>query len=199
MRGIFLKQILMVLMMVMLVGCGSSREPIKSAVSSALTGIQNYDEVTVEKYFGVNLLDPDTFLDKKITNDFPFKRMMPQLVERFNFRILEVETDGDTAVVHTEMTNVDMEKVIPLFLFQILNESFTHATLSETGHANQVALEEAYQKIMTYIVHSQETELVSHEVAIHLVYEEDSWKIVWDEALLNGVYGGLVSYFNEDV
>ena len=85
-----LKQVLIMMMIILLTGCGSSREPIKSAVSSALIGVQNYDERTVEKYFGVNILDPNTFLDAKITNDIPFDRMMPQVVERFNFRILDV-------------------------------------------------------------------------------------------------------------
>lgn len=56
-----LKQVLIMMMIILLTGCGSSREPIKSAVSSALIGVQNYDERTVEKYFGVNILDPNTF------------------------------------------------------------------------------------------------------------------------------------------
>ena len=110
-----LKQVLIMMMIILLTGCGSSREPIKSAVSSALIGVQNYDERTVEKYFWVNILDPNTFLDAKITNDIPFDRMMPQVVERFNFRILDVEDEGDCAIVYTEMTNVDMDKVMPLF------------------------------------------------------------------------------------
>lgn len=193
-----LKQVLIMMMIILLTGCGSSREPIKSAVSSALIGVQNYDERTVEKYFGVNILDPNTFLDAKITNDIPFDRMMPQVVERFNFRILDVEDEGDCAIVYTEMTNVDMDKVMALFYIEIFNRLFSNATLYEEGHPNQEELNEAYHQIMTYLIHSEEREMMTTTVEVHLIYEKDSWKIVLDEAVLNGIYGGLLTFFDED-
>lgn len=193
-----LKQVLIMMMIILLTGCGSSREPIKSAVSSALIGVQNYDERTVEKYFGFNILDPNTFLDAKITNDIPFDRMMPQVVERFNFRILDVEDEGDCAIVYTEMTNVDMDKVMPLFYIEIFNRLFSNATLYEEGHPNQEELNEAYHQIMTYLIHSEEREMMTTTVEVHLIYEKDSWKIVLDEAVLNGIYGGLLTFFDED-
>lgn len=193
-----LKQVLIMMMIILLTGCGSSREPIKSAVSSALIGVQNYDERTVEKYFWVNILDPNTFLDAKITNDIPFDRMMPQVVERFNFRILDVEDEGDCAIVYTEMTNVDMDKVMPLFYIEIFNRLFSNATLYEEGHPNQEELNEAYHQIMTYLIHSEEREMMTTTVEVHLIYEKDSWKIVLDEAVLNGIYGGLLTFFDED-
>ena len=193
-----LKQVLIMMMIILLTGCGSSREPIKSAVSSALIGVQNYDERTVEKYFWVNILDPNTFLDAKITNDIPFDRMMPQVVERFNFRILDVEDEGDCAIVYTEMTNVDMDKVMPLFYIEIFNRLFSNATLYEEGHLNQEELNEAYHQIMTYLIHSEEREMMTTTVEVHLIYEKDSWKIVLDEAVLNGIYGGLLTFFDED-
>ena len=123
---------------------------------------------------------------------------MPQVVERFNFRILDVEDEGDCVIVYTEMTNVDMDKVMPLFYIEIFNRLFSNATLYEEGHPNQEELNEAYHQIMTYLIHSEEREMMTTTVEVHLIYEKDSWKIVLDEAVLNGIYGGLLTFFDED-
>ncbi|MTL92898.1 hypothetical protein GMA44_14240, partial [Turicibacter sanguinis] len=70
--------------------------------------------------------------------------------------------------------------------------------LYEEGHPNQEELNEAYHQIMTYLIHSEEREMMTTTVEVHLIYEKDSWKIVLDEAVLNGIYGGLLTFFDED-
>ena len=40
--------------------------------------------------------------------------------------------------------------------------------------------------------------MMTTTVEVHLIYEKDSWKIVLDEAVLNGIYGGLLTFFDED-
>lgn len=192
----FFKRLILISGVFILGACGSSREPIKSAVSSAFTAFQNFDEVTVERYCGQNLLSLKTILRDETSTDLLVEEMMPQLVERFSFRIMEVEENGENAIVKTEMMNVNMEEVLQLFLMQIVKDSFSEADLLGSGELSEEERGEKYHQMMTYIIHDEAVETVTNVVDVHLVFEEQSWKIVVDEELLNGLYGNLLLALN---
>lgn len=181
-----------------LTGC-KGYEPVESAVSGALNAIQNFDEVTVEKYFECNVLDAKTIFNQEIMNELPLQEMMPQLVERFLFNVVSVEEEGNLVTVKVEMKNVNMKKLMPKFFLKVMEDSFSRLQLAESGHQNYEELEQDYQKIMTYLIHDLNAEMVTNVVDMHLVKEEKGWKIIVDHDLLNGIYGGLMTYFEEEL
>ncbi len=164
-------------------GCGEGLETPEEAVATALNAIKNNDKATMTQYFGaenVKTEEADMLEEGKEMRDILYKNVV--------FKILSTEIKGNTAVVKTEITNIDMAVVVADYFTEGLEAIFASVFSNKPLSADAVAkkTEEIFVDKL-----KEATVRKTHSVDIKLARIQGDWKIELDDALLNAVLGGL--------
>ncbi len=183
MKRLFGLSFVLLCIVIMLTGCGEGLETPEEAVTTALNAMKNADRSTMVQYFGeenVRTEEEDLLLEGKEMRDILYKNIV--------FKTLSSEIKGNTAVVKTEITNIDMKVVVADYVVEGLEAVLTSAFSDK--QINEAAIAKQAEKILLDKMKNA-TDRKRHTVEIKLTRIQGDWKIDIDDALLNAIYGGL--------
>jgi len=170
----------------MLTACGSKETP-EQAVTSALNAVKNSDVDTAQKYFDQDnlfVVDPET--GKAVTDEENARLVLSKL----NFKVLSSSIDGDTAVVKTEISNIDISSIAMEYFQQVMQLS---ADDNFDENANDEEIEAQLKKMLTDLLSRDDDTMTTSAIDITLSRHEDSWKINVTDDLKDAVLGGAIS------
>lgn len=186
------KILLLFLVMVLslgLIGCGAATgESPEQAVKNAIDAIKAGDSEKASVYMDYDklLLAGDEENDDTTEQS---KKMAQLILNHLDYKILSSSEEGDTATVRTEITNIDMSKVMADFISQLVTLAFSG--LSEEQ------LDEKCIEIYTDLINQENNKTVTNTVDIKLSKHEGKWTINWSDDLADAFMGGLLSYSEE--
>lgn len=164
-----------------LVGCGSG-ESAEQAVGNALDAIKSMDKEGIEKYIDYDELVEAEKSDEEA--DLESEEMIKLVFEKLEYNIVSSEKNGDTALVTTEITNINMAKVFGEFIMEAFSLAFSDI---EEEEMNSKMME-----IFTNLINREDNEMVTITVDINLKKINDEWKIDMSDELSNAIFGGMV-------
>ncbi len=193
MKKIFSFMVVMLCLILGLAGCSPGKdgalgavgkvETPEDAVTSALNATRDLNMEGIKKYFGTkDILGDEGALAEDGEN-------IRYFVKNLKFKVLSSEITDNTAVVKTEITNLDMLPVFQEFLAKGLEAAFQNAFAEKP--LSEEELEKSTEALLISLLEDakQTTTVV---VEIKLSKEGDSWKIDMDEILQNAMFGGLI-------
>lgn len=177
-----------------LVGCGQdSGETPEQAVTNALTAVQNLDQDTAEKYFRYeDLITSDSESEEFMEDEETVKLMFDKL----DFKIVSSSIEDDTAIVETEITNIDLTTIIIEYIQQAMTVAFEYAFAGDDAPSD-AEMEEQMEILFIEMLQDEDSKTVTTTVDIHLTKNADSWKLTIDETLQDALFGGLISGIQE--
>ncbi|WP_019850598.1 hypothetical protein [Desulfitobacterium sp. PCE1] len=188
----FFSLFLLVPLVLFLAGCGGEGvtakkgETAEQSVKKALNAIKAADTETASKYIDYNeLVNAGSTKSLDTEDEKKSEDMSKMIFKNIEYKILESSEEEKTAVVKTEITNLDMSNVMAGFISQLLPLAFSGL--------DEKQLDEKSFEIFTNLV-SSETKTVTKTVGINLSKGEEGWKIVGDDVLADALTGGLVSF-----
>ena len=171
-------------------GCGEIKKA-EAAVNETITAFKELDFETAKQY-----IDVDDIMDTEASLSVDEETFMENLFGKLEHKIISSEKiDGNTVVVKTEITAVDMKPVLTEFFGMAIQYAFSKALAS-----SQSSEEETNKKMMemfTECVTKDDLAMVTNEVDIKVVKTEGEWKIESDDALSDALLGGLTEAAEE--
>lgn len=185
---------LLIPLVLFLAGCGGEGvtakkgETAEQSVKKALDAIKAADTEAASKYIDYNkIVNAGSTKTLDSEDEKKSEEMAKMTFKNIQYKILESSEEEKTAVVKTEITNLDMNNVMTGFISQLFPLAFSGL--------DEEQLEAKSFEIFTNLV-SSETKTVTKTVDINLSKGEEGWKIAGDDALADALTGGLVSFSN---
>ena len=176
-----------------LAACGTSRPSAQSVTESAIQGVQAVDQESVQQYWGGELLEEDALgLNAQDTE------LLKALTKNLTYKVISAEEDEEagTAVVSVEFTNIDMSPVMGDFMQSLLGDAFQYAFLPEDQQPTEEELSEQYVQKFTELLSAEDLAKKTTSVKIPLTLVDDQWKITPDDAIIDAMFGGMVTVVN---
>ena len=176
-----------------LAACGTSRPSAQSVTESAIQGVQAVDQESVQQYWGGELLEEDALgLNAQDTE------LLKALTKNLTYKVISAEEDEEagTAVVSVEFTNIDMSPVMGDFMQSLLGDAFQYAFLPEDQQPTEEELSEQYVQKFTELLSTEDLAKKTTSVEIPLTLVDDQWKITPDDAIIDAMFGGMVTVVN---
>lgn len=111
------------------------------------------------------------------------------LVEGLQYQVLSCDETGETAIVKTEITNLDMAVVFVEALQQAFAAAFDGTSSEDT--------EDVMTEQMLQSMKNHKGETVTNTVEVHLKKVDGVWKIQADDELANALTGNLAKVATE--
>lgn len=169
--------IFIIVMMLGLVACGGGQKP-EDVVSSALISIQSTDLESIPKYFKEG--DIGSLGDMEDDESMDNTKL---IFKNLTFVVQEGTIDGDSAVVKTEITNLDMKSIMTEYMQSMMALAFSGLDESE--------MDKQAEETLIKLLSREDNPTVTNIVDISLTKSENEWKIEMTEELLNAIVGGL--------
>lgn len=169
--------VLMLIAILLLAGC--KEETPEQAVINALQAIKKLDEKAITKYFGKVVDIPDDDITE-------YGEYVELVVQNLDFKVLSSSKDGDTAIVKTEITNIDMIAVLDEYLDHVMISVFS----------GQDESEDEMVQLFVDLVSKEDNNTVTSIVDIHLEKKGRSWILIGDEYFEDAILGGMASALN---
>jgi hypothetical protein len=123
-----------------------------------------------------------------------YQLFMKALFNRLDYTIISSEeVDPETVNVVVAITAIDMKPVLVEYISAALQYAFSNA------FADPEPTEEETNKKMEELFIASATKeglaTVTNEVTVKVIKEGDNWKVVSEDALIDAMFGGLVSAF----
>jgi len=183
-----LKKLTVIVLLLMLVmGCSAGGEAPEAAVEKALKAVKSLDEETMNQYFS----QWDGFVGSNA--EAPALKDVEALKQIFGsieYKIVSASTDGDKAVVTTEITALDLKPIFGEFLQQSIALSMSQAFAKDNPMSDE-ELEKQINQMLIDLLKKEDNAKVTSTVELSLAKHENSWKIQPNEAFGNAVFGGL--------
>lgn len=162
-------------------------------VTEALNALKEMDLETALRYFR----------DADPTGEFPledFSEVEPteepwrMLFENLEFNVLSTSTlaDGQEAIVRTEITNLDLQRIMQL---QVKLMMILYMEASFSGQAEPT--DEELQHLFLGLLRGYDGKKRTATVDVRLEMEDGDWFIWADEALLDAIFGGMLSFYEQ--
>lgn len=180
----FLSTVILLILSVSLIACGSSKNPedtIKSFFETYKSAKLEEAEAFIENSEGmlIGMKTDDNNADNKF--------IIETLTSKFNYKIDNVSVDGNTAVISVEMTNVDMEEAMSSVIMGLFS------SLGD-GSTSEDDIDTKLSQLLEEHLNSENIVNVTNIVDINLNKYDNNWKIVGDIPLYDGLTGNFVSY-----
>ena len=174
-----------------LAACGASSNPAQ-VVSSYLTALKKQDRETMALY-SVDDTASDSYSDGMTET--------PELMEKildFDYKILTVDEQGQTASVVVQFTTYDFQKYFSTALQEAFSNAMQGAFISAFGGE---AIGEEYGEQAVYDAFNNNMNLLEektfvYEAEIPLEKTEKGWVITDTNRVLNGILGGAGDYLD---
>jgi hypothetical protein len=170
-------------------GCGSSRETPEQAVTNLLTAIKNLDVETIQKYVVYeDLFSGDPESEDLIENEENTKL----LTNKLSFKILSSTSEGDTAVVKTEITSIDMAVILGEYMQQAMALAFSNAFAGGAAKSDE-EIDAQAEQIFKDLLNRENNKMKTSTIDIKLTKTETGWRLNSDEEFEDAILGGLIS------
>lgn len=171
--------------------CGTTEvEKPEQAVSKTFDALKASDMDTVKKY-----LSYDELMNYDTSSGLP-EADEKLLFAKLGYKVISSSTNGDTATVKTEITNIDMKAA----LSECLNQAIQLAIGSALDpNSEQLSDEEMGKKIEQSFIDQlkkEDSKTATTTVDINLKKNGSSWTMTMDKTLQDAVLGGLISAVN---
>ncbi|MCO8192851.1 hypothetical protein [Anaerofustis sp. NSJ-163] len=180
-------------------GCSNSNEQTNSPKDVAVTLLEGY------KNFDLTMLDDVLNIDYSIEEEF--NKMIEQGIlnstdvyarttKNMQYKIIDVEEKGDTAVVKAEITNENIGEVVAYAVVKGAKEQANNSSMTD---------EETKQYIEDCFFESLETfkpDVYTEEIELSLVKVDGKWKVepLSDEdqnIIMGKIYEGIINMMEE--
>ena len=171
-----------------LVACGGSGETAEQATKNALDAIKSaYSEKAKEYVDYDELLDMGE--DKKLDTEEQVKsdEMAKIIFEGLEYEILGSTENGESATVTANITNKDMSSVMS----NLISQAFALAFSGLSGDE----MDAKFEELMVELIQTEDKK-VTEEINIDLVKADGKWKINMNDAFIDALSGGMMSYAN---
>lgn len=202
-------------MMLLLAGCNTGTTDVNStgtkeeetpeqAVENVFKAVKSADRETANKYFDYDglyksrdadgnevELDPE---DQKAVEEESKK-----ILSEMEYKIISSEEteDEDTATVKTEITNIDMGKVMKDLVGNVMILSMQEANKEESARLSDEEMVKKTDEMFDEALEKYKDEKVTNTVDIKLNKVNGQWKVVVDDDVKNAVMGDLIKATQE--
>lgn len=177
-------------LLVALAACGTSRPSAQSVTEDAIQAVQAADLASLQQYWGGEMLDEETLGLKGEDAE-----LLTALTKNLTYKVVSAEEDesAGTAVVSVEFTNTDMAPVMGDLVQSLIGDAFQYAFLPEDQQPTDEELSEQYMQKFTELLNAEDLTTKTTSVEIPLTLVEDQWQITPDEAIVDAMFGGLLT------
>lgn len=177
-------------LLVALAACGTSRPSAQSVTEAAIQAAQAADLASLQQCWGGEMLDEETFGLKGEDAE-----LLTALTKNLTYKVVSAEEDesAGTAVVSVEFTNTDMAPVMGDLVQSLIGDAFQYAFLPEDQQPTDEELSEQYMQKFTELLNAEDLTTKTTSVEIPLTLVEDQWQITPDEAIVDAMFGGLLT------
>lgn len=175
----------------LLVGCGPSRASAQSVTESAIQSIQTVDMTALQQYWG-----PDSLTEEMLDlEDESAAEFLKQITKNLTYKVISAEENEEagTATVSVEFTNIDMAPIMTEFLRIAFSDALSYAFLPEDQQPSEEELSVRYMEKLTELMSKEDLATKTIPVDIPLVLVEDQWKITPDDAVIDAMFGGMLT------
>lgn len=168
-----------------LAGCvGESPD---KAVENALDAVKNANKELASKYLDYDeLMGKGEFSENGITEDDADSEAIVKLIlKNLEYKVISTNIDGESAIVETEITNIDMSNIIADFIPELFRAALSG--LSEEQ------LNDKYLELFTNLINRPDNKTVTNTVKIRLSKDDTNWKIDMSDELADAILGGMIS------
>lgn len=161
----------------------------EQVVRNDLNRIRELDADTIQSFVSYeNLLNSD--LTSAALNDKTVEAVS-LFFKNFNYKILQKQTEGDTASVTVRITNIDMHALASDLLRAILTESVD--IYRDSGERQT----DNYYELLYDTLSAKTYEIKNTTAVFQLRKNESGWVILADSELENALVSGFISYIND--
>lgn len=161
----------------------------EQVVRNDLNRIRELDADTIQSFVSYeNLLNSD--LTSAALNDKTVEAVS-LFFKNFNYKILQKQTEGDTASVTVRITNIDMHALASDLLRAILTESVD--IYRDSGERQT----DNYYELLYDTLSAKTYEIKNTTAVFQLRKDESGWVILADSKLENALVSGFISYIND--
>lgn len=175
----------------LLTACGSENPD--ATVDDFLTAIQKNDFEKAGSYVqgGTESLTTDQEAAEEADEELAMT-LFENISKNYDFgKTEEVSTDGEKAVVKTEITSLDMGSVMTSTMAEIMPLAFASAFDEQTPESEK-AFEEMTEKTMIKYMTAEDAPLVTRSVEFNLEKDDEgNFKILDDENLEEAVFANI--------
>lgn len=177
-------------LLVALAACGTSRPSAQSVTEDAIQAVQAADLTSLQQYWGGEMLDEETLGLKGEDAE-----LLTALTKNLTYKVVSAEEDESvgTAVVSVEFTNTDMAPIMGDLVQSLIGDAFQYAFLPEDQQPTDEELSEQYMQKFTELLNAEDLTTKTTSVEIPLTLVEDQWQITPDEAIVDAMFGGLLT------
>ncbi len=177
-------------LLVALAACGTSRPSAQSVTEDAIQAVQAADLTSLQQYWGGEMLDEETLGLKGEDAE-----LLTALTKNLTYKVVSAEEDesAGTAVVSVEFTNTDMAPIMGDLVQSLIGDAFQYAFLPEDQQPTDEELSEQYMQKFTELLNAEDLTTKTTSVEIPLTLVEDQWQITPDEAIVDAMFGGLLT------
>ena len=190
MKRRFLALLMCLGLLVALAACGTSRPSAQSVTEDAIQAVQAADLASLQQYWGGEMLDEETLGLKGEDAE-----LLTALTKNLTYKVVSAEEDesAGTAVVSVEFTNTDMAPVMGDLVQSLIGDAFQYAFLPEDQQPTDEELSEQYMQKFTELLNAEDLTTKTTSVEIPLTLVEDQWQVTPDEAIVDAMFGGLLT------
>lgn len=161
----------------------------EQVVRNDLNRIRELDADTIQSFVSYeNLINSD--LTSAALNDKTVEAVS-LFFKNFNYKILQKQTEGDTASVTVRITNIDMHALASDLLRAILTESVD--IYRDSGERQT----DNYYELLYDTLSAKTYETKNTTAVFQLRKDESGWVILADSELENALVSGFISYIND--
>lgn len=189
-----MKKILSILMIVVLLftitGCSGSKP--QDTVKFYLDSLKNGDAEEAVEYLKLEedtIETPDEIISDEEDEDF--NEAFKIAYSKLEYRILETEVNGDTAVVETEINAPDLGTIMTEVFKEVLPMALASAFDDSDDNYNDEEMDNLMNTMLLDKVNSDDMPMVKKKIKINLVKEGDKWLIEPDDKFFNAITGNL--------
>lgn len=179
----------------LLAGCSFLREEADVALDKALYSLQFYDYVDdnnispLKYYYGEDFYEKYDF-EKEPLKEVDIKDLVLYLTINFKYDIKEINIDGKKGVAKVEITTTDISKLDDT----LIDALYMKAVENEKDNKSSENI--AFSDIFMLALRIKDIPTYTKEVEIKMISTISSWEIENDEVLLDILYGGYFTEFD---
>lgn len=173
-------------------GGGASRESAESVVENGIKAFQNMNQEEMQNYWGKTDFSSDVTSD----NEEYGQQILEKIASGLTYQITESTEDEDTgaATVSVDFTNVDMGKVMPEWVGDMMATAIGYAFLPEEQQPSDDELNQMYMDSLTETMEANKDNTVTNSVDVQLSLVDNEWKINSTDDVIDAMVGGMMSY-----
>ncbi len=175
------KRFIILLSVIFLFGasaCGSKESP-ETAVTNYLNAFNTLDTETISLY------SSEEYTGELLNDESGSAALSKEMLQNMSFEILSSEEKGDTATVTVSITNTDAAIVLSEYVSSAFGLIFSGLSEEEMDAKMTELLAAAFE--------NNKESTVTNEVTLSLSKENDQWKVLPDEEMLDAILGGMYS------